>query len=207
MVTAVGVAGVVGMLMARSAPGWWKPANAADVRARATADAFEARVVDELHRPRVGSGEWAVSIPQDALNAWLVVRGPAWARKLGSDAAWLEQLSVVQGRFTPGSAGIGAGVGVGSARRVISAEIEPTVSADGLRVTLRSAAVGRLPVPVGLALDVVRRGGGEAADVLAGRSVAMPVSFELADGRRVTIVGLRPVDRAVEVRLRTDAPP
>lgn len=214
---------LIGWLMARQTPVWWRSLNPDDPQVRALGETIENALVNELHkadRPGERSGaawrseDWGFFVAAGDANAWLSTRLDAWLENRLEGFDFPDEITEVQAEFNDGFVRLGARVTRGDSRTVISARLRPEIRADGsLWLAVDGVHIGRLPVPVGWVLGEgrLKSFAGEDADLeellraFAGRSPLMrePV-IELGDGRRVRLLTLAATRGRLEVTCRTE---
>lgn len=201
------VAVLGGWYLSTVRPAWYAPPGGDAVLAQS--ETLENAVATQLTLPRMeGGGEWSVSVSQEDANAWLAVRLQRWSESRG--VRWPRSVSGVQVRFDDGACVVGASVEAAGAGRFVSVRVVPRVGAEGaLFAGAESASVGRLAVPLGVVLGLVERmTDGPWRAVFSGERALMkqPV-IDLADGRRVRLLGIRCMAGRLEVRCRTERRP
>ncbi|QOI99952.1 MAG: hypothetical protein HRU70_05415 [Phycisphaeraceae bacterium] len=231
--------------LSRRTPEWYNPPDPAAVAVADRAAELERRVVDQAHLVRGGSrrhstaasianpaldtadGEWEVSIPQDAVNAWLASRFPLWLANQDPPIELPDNLGALQVRFLPGSATLGVHVRRSDPNaatpgpvswQFVGVTFEPSIGPDGgVWLPASSMHVGDLRLPTAWVLErfasqarvEVTTEGDEAVAALLGaflgkRALATPAAIELADGRVLRVLDLRVAEGALEVRCRTE---
>lgn len=200
--------GVVAFFRASATPEWWLPPDPEDPAVVAHAEDFEGRLVEQSHKVRPDQA-WSVSIPQDAINAWLAVRLGPWIHSRGDEWRRPDWAKTVQIQLDEGRIALAAR-GTGNAW-VLGVILEPSLDEHGaLWVRARAATVGTLELPAGLVADSIPLAGSDidrAKAVLRGEMPASDVpELRLADGRVVRIVGLRIIRGAMVLKLRTAWP-
>ena len=204
LLLALAVVGVVTILLAGAAharrdPAWWREpevSQAAELRG----ESFEHAVLAQLTRVRETNAAWSVSLSESDVNAWLATRLRPWLANRNA-ASKLPADVTVQVQFQAG----GMLAGVRTRGEVIWCEVVPVVSDGKLRLDVRSAAVGRLPVPIAqvagrLASD------SELSDLLAGKALA-EAAVKVDGKRQVEIETLELQDGELVVKARTKVLP
>lgn len=202
--------GVHSYSLSRAAPPWWEGAAAAPDGAE-LAERLERFIVSEMHKGRPNGEPWTISLDEAHANAWLEHRMPRWLAH--RDARLVENLPDVRVRLGRDAVRIGAE----RDERVLSLTITIDADEHGSRAHVRSFHVGRLPLPGAFAraaaleaLPRALRGHPDAARVVAAfdndDAIRDPISFRLDDGRRVRLVGVALIDRAVECTFVTERP-
>lgn len=216
------VSGVGGWLYVNHAmgalPEWWSPMDGNDEAVRALGADTENEVVSTVNRVR-GRGDgarWTITLSEEGMNAWLAARLPRWSANQypGSflavkvrygqvhieDGGWLRVGVMV---FMKGSAEAGSDEGGQS----FSCLMRPFIDENGLLfVELKGAAVGRLPLPTGSAVDYILKNSGvtdsTVREVLMGGGVRVMIqqgkkrrivleSVEVDDDEKVVTLGWR----------------
>ncbi len=208
IIVAGSLLGVIAFLRASALPEWWHPPDPGDPAVVARAEDFEARLVEQSHKVRPDQ-DWSVSIPQDAINAWLAVRLGPWIKSRGDewrppDWAKTVQIQLEEGRIALAARGT-------DNDRVLGVIVEPSLDMHGaLWTRARAATVGTLELPAGLVADSIPLAGSDverARAVLGGEAPASRTpELRLADGRVVRLVGLRIIRGALVLKLRTAWP-
>lgn len=211
--------------LARSRPAWWTPAAAPSNSADA-AERLEHAVMRQITAMRPvaepapaltpaavaseSAAEWAVSIRQEDVAAWLQDRFPRWVASRGG--AWPEDVSPPRIQLRADSILLGAAVR-GVEGDVLWVDALPEVRADGsLWLAVNRTGIGRLPLPAAQILERLPQNLlGDAAsrvlDIAAGRApIAPKAELSLDDGRRVRLLSLRVHDGWLEVKAATIAP-
>lgn len=165
---------------------------------------------------------WQVFITTEQANAWLNVRLKRWladqAEQGNLDFRWPEGVGEMQVSFQRGLIHLGAVItrpspGGGAPRtQTLAAALRPEFGSDGsLWMTAERIEIGRLAVPAGWVIGSGEKTAAKVADVstelarqpqtervLAAIRGERPVlsrpSVKLADGRRVRIIAIEPVD-------------
>lgn len=206
---------LVALALAKERPAWWRTVRRDDPATRAAADEVENGIVNLLfsreHSPEPGeaSPPWRVALSAGDANAWLNAKMPLWIEaEFEHPVDWPEDLREVQVDFR--GAVIRIGIRVAEKDQVFWAAIEPSIDDQGrLWLPARWAYLGRLPVPVPLVMDRVRRNPEAFVPddfrdlpqtealfrIFAGEVPAFdePV-VKLSDGRRVRLLGLTALD-------------
>ncbi|MEK6701578.1 MAG: hypothetical protein AABZ53_04895 [Planctomycetota bacterium] len=196
-------------ILSRRTPSWWTPPDPASPMVQDLAAQLESRVVDQLHRVRPSSDEWSVSIPQSAVNAWLAARLPQWLANQNPAIVLPQSIGMVQIHVAPGEITL-AGEIAGGRPKIAGLTLAPRVDAAGLWTPAHWTTIGGLSLPSSWTVSSLPTTPGNDASralvlgALAGRSplTVSPV-VRLADGRRVRLLEIRPVDGAIEVVCQT----
>lgn len=156
------------------------------------------------------AAEWAVSIRQEDVAAWLHDRFPRWVESRGG--TWPEDVSPPRIQLRADSILLGAAVR-GVDGDVLWIDALPELRPDGsLWLTVNHTGIGRLPLPAAQILERLPQNLlGDAAsrvlDIAAGRApIAPKAELSLDDGRRVRLLSLRVHDGWMEVKASTIAP-
>jgi hypothetical protein len=214
---------VVGVGLSRGTPAWWT-AGASGETPTGEPDADEVErgaVLENLIINRAyahegtptpsGAMEWAVSLPERDVNAWLNTRLPKWLNNQGAKPVWPVEVSRVLMRFEDGVIRLGTRVTRDGITHVYSATVllslERADRRGGGELWLRTPWlwVGRLPIPSGLVLGRLRADPSrdlpselsrlpqtkDFLDALSGnRPIIESLSLRLEDGRRVRVTRL-----------------
>lgn len=197
------IAIVVIWIMIGRAPAWWPSATTSTP---AEAEAVERAITEQLARKHEASVEWGIEITESAANAWLAHRFPRWLQHEGIAWPWPEGRARV--RFAEGVIRVGALRTERDAPRIIGASISvaPDASA-GLRVRLRSVALGGLTIPEGAARFAAARVLGAdqpewfASWMADNRAIIVP-PLRLEAGRSIEIIGIASVPGRVRLTFR-----
>lgn len=215
--------GLIGWMMARQTPSWWRSLDPADPQVQVLGETIENALVSELHRAdRPGTRDdrawrsetWGFYVAAADANAWLSTRLAAWLENRLEGFDFPDEITEVQAEFNDGFVRLGARLSRGGSRTVISASLRPEIRDDGsLWLAVDGVHVGRLPVPMGWVMGEsrVRSFAGDDADLeallraFAGRTPLMrePI-VELGDGRRVRLLTLDARRGRLEVTCRTE---
>lgn len=196
--------------LSRRTPTWWTPPDPAATPVKDLAQKLESRAVDEIHRVRPSSDEWSVSIPESAINAWLAARLPQWLANQNPPIVLPQSIGLVQIHATDGEITLaGEIVGTGPPR-IAGLTLAPRVDDAGLWTPAHWATIGGLSLPSSWTFSSLPDSGGSDASralltgALAGRSpLSASPTIRLADGRRVRLLEIRPVQGAIEVVCQT----
>ncbi len=177
--------------LASLAPTWYAPPDASDKAIQTLGATAEYRLLEEFQKIRPAEEVWRLRIPEEAINAWLATRLPAWLE--GRGATWPEDLGTPQVRITP-SGIVLAAPSVALGGRMATLRISPEIHEDQLHCNM-NWGVGRLPLefPLSFAgsmisLDEVARIG-FLAQLTNGE--AMPAEVPLVDRRVVSLHDLQ----------------
>lgn len=233
IVGAASAAFLVAVGMTGRAPTWWRTIDPSNPATLQTGIDLENALVDEFSkiRPTAANlgpfepGAWrsdecGFSIPASDANAWLNARLPKWLANRNVPINLPPELLQLQVEFDQGLVHIGAMVRQGETTRILSATLEPRLSAEGsLWFTAKWLYAGRLPVP---APWVVERAADSQNDYIPERLRKLPETaamlhafageiplvqtpvVSLGDGRRVRLLSLTARDGRLEVRCRTE---
>jgi hypothetical protein len=233
MVAGISLLAALGVLLARSTPSWWRPADPDAPGTRLAAEALEHGVVNQVHawRPRAGaaggggawrSEPWTVSLSEGDANAWLAASLPKWLANLDKPARLPPELSELQVAFASGVVRIGGRIAHAGAGHTLSASVRPEIRADGsLWLAATWVRLGRMPVPASWLLEramddaselggaaLRSREGRAAARVLAGMEpAAREPELRLADGRRVRLLRIEAREDQLWLTCRTEGRP
>ncbi|MCC6286176.1 MAG: hypothetical protein IT439_12895 [Phycisphaerales bacterium] len=215
--------GIIGWMMSRQTPAWWRSLDPRDPQVQALGENIENALVNELHRadrPGVREGNawrsetWGFYIAAADANAWLSTRLAAWMENRLEGFDFPDEITEVQAEFNDGFVRLGARLSRGRSRTVISASLRPEIRGDGaLWLALERVHIGRLPVPVGWVMGEgrLRSFAGDDADLeallraFAGRQPLMrEPEIELGDGRRVRLLSLAARLGRLEITCRTE---
>ncbi len=210
LLAAASILAIILYALSRRPPAWWAPPDSTSPVVKDLAEQLESRVVDQLHHVRASADEWSVSIPENAVNAWLAARLPPWLSNQSPPIILPQSIARVQIRFTPGEITIAGELAGNAQTRIAGLTIVPRVDDAGLWSPAHWATIGSLSLPSSWTVSSLPTLPGtdstrtQLLDTLAGRSplTASPI-FRLADGRRVRLVEIRPVDGAIEIRCQT----
>lgn len=209
---------VLGVAMARSTPTWWAESPTAALGVPTPEEiergaVLENLIINRLYSPEgtrnlAGGVEWAVSLPEADVNAWLNTRLPKWLNNQSERPVWPVEVSRVVVRFEDGVIRLGARTIRGGTPQIYAATIIlsllHTDRPSGGELWLRTPWlwIGRLPVPSGLLVGRLRSDPSRDlpkhlsnlpqtktfVDALAGEAPIVPrVSLKLEDGRRVRV--------------------
>lgn len=209
---------VLGVAMARSTPTWWAESPTAALGVPTPEEiergaVLENLIINRLYSPEgtrnlAGGVEWAVSLPEADVNAWLNTRLPKWLNNQSDKPVWPIEVSRVIVRFEDGVIRLGARTIRGGTPQIYAATIIlsllHTDRPSGGELWLRTPWlwIGRLPVPSGLLVGRLRSDPSRDlpkhlshlpqtktfVDALAGEAPIVPrVSLKLEDGRRVRV--------------------
>ncbi|MEQ8318138.1 MAG: hypothetical protein RIE77_05915 [Phycisphaerales bacterium] len=220
------LAGVVAFSLSEQAPAWWRTVRRDDPRTEQTAIAIENGLWNALYQRREpGQERWHVWVGANDANAWLNTTMRDWVAAQWELVGWPQELEEVQVEFMDGFIAIGLRVGMPDGVRYISAVVEPIIDEDGaLWLPARTVSVGRLTLPAGVLLDYLRRNQEEYVppalltlpetkaifSALEGNAPLIEdASQSLGDGRRVSLIAMRPVGARLELWCMTsqDADP
>jgi len=197
---------IVGTTLARATPAWWAAAaivpESDEIERGQT---LENLIINRLYAhdgtPTHGGGlEWAVSLPEADVNAWLNTRLPKWLNNQGASPVWPVELSRVLVRFENGVIRLGTHVKRDRAEQIYAATIvlslAHTERAIGAELWLRTPWlwVGRLPIPSGLIVGRLR---GDPSRDLPARLSRLPQTRKFLDA----LVGDAPILERAALRL------
>jgi len=204
------VGGVVFWRFAVSAPSWYHPPARDDVAAQRLAEQTEYDLVVAFQQVR-DEAPWTCTISEDALNAWLASRLPAWiARERGVSltTAWPDTVGTPQVRVTEEGIDVAVPVEFRGAMRTLVARVRPQVTDEGASFEITGLGVGRLRISTEFVPELAqasREKGMGVSEEDASSSAAFSVdrwvraiveggrtgtTIELADARCVTIQSL-----------------
>ena len=175
---------------ASAAPGWYRRAAVINDPALAAqrAEALERGAASALSERR-DEAPWSVEVKEEDAGAWVEHRLPRWLANRGEE--WPDGVDDLRLRFDAGRV-LAAGR-VGS--RVVSASAVVEVRAGRVTLIEPRAAIGRLPLPMGIARGLAGRiGVGERelraiVESLQGES-GWPATHTLDDGRSVELLSI-----------------
>ncbi|MEM1330360.1 MAG: hypothetical protein AAGG07_07350 [Planctomycetota bacterium] len=150
LVGAVSALAVLLLVLSTTAPSWFRPADPTDPAVQETARRVHQAVANLLHRPRAladggHSDPWAIALPAEEANAWLIAELPRWLENEGVPTSWMDDLGEPAIGFDGDSIRIGVRASGG---RVVSATLAPRVDEMGrLWAPASTVHVGRVPVP------------------------------------------------------------
>lgn len=215
--TCVGVA----WWLSTATPRWWQPPDARDAGTHTLAEAVENGTITTLNQVRPGEAPWAMSITQEAANAWLAARLRPWLLSQAGLSRWPDGIDRVMVRFEPGLVRVAVELLHEGRRQIVSFAFTPEVApaegaaggavgsgASGLWLRPSSISLGRLALPPGWVLSGTigpgRSGGKIPADfaalpqtpvVLAALSGTVPLvrsaTLRLPDARRLALVEIK----------------
>jgi hypothetical protein len=217
------------ILLARSAPTWWRQVRRDDPDTIALGTQVENAVWNRVYKNRAVEPEaeagltrvsnpWTIAVTPKEANAWLNVRLPKWLTNQKDDFHWPKDVSDIQVDFQPSRVTIGAKVRSGSRDQVLTATLEPRLDGTGrLYIPARWVNLGRLSIPADWVLD---RGTADQyiprdlkklpeTDALlqafAGAdAVRNSTLINLGDGRAVRILSIAPGDGVLRITCRTE---
>jgi len=207
-----------GVALARSTPTWWAEAPTAALGVPTPQEVergeiLENLIINRLYSPEgtrnlAGNVEWAVSLPEDDVNAWLNTRLPKWLNNQSDKPVWPVEVSRVVVRFEDGVIRLGARTVRADTPQIYAATIilslVHTDRPGGGELWLRTPWlwIGRLPVPSGWLVGRLRSDPARDlpkhlshlpqtrtfVDALAGEApIVGRVALRLEDGRRVRV--------------------
>ncbi len=196
LIVVLSLAGLVvaGYALSKWSPSWWGDpvARRSDASANERARDLEQHLASAVHRIRDEGEPWAIRIRADDLNDWLAARLAEWTAH-DPAFAWPIEGAIGQVHFQSGEAVLGLSID----GRVWSGAFALVVEPDRIRIQPGSAAVGRMPLPVGAEL-IMKLLEGNAASALT-----LPRVYPLGDGRRIEVRRIDLVDGAIELELTT----
>ena len=213
---------LAGLMLARSAPSWWRTIRRDDPATIAQGAGVENGVINLVNKNRAGSGPlsepWSFVVTSDQANAWLNVRLPKWLANQKDDFRWPKDLSDLQVDFGPDRITVGARVKHAKHDQVLSATLAPRLDDSGsLFAPATWVGLGRLSIPAEWVLDpaaaeqyippaisrlpetgaLLRAFAGDGA-------VVQHATFRLGDGRRVRILSIAPRAGALRITCQTE---
>jgi hypothetical protein len=228
--SALGVVGgsclalLTALVLARSAPSWWRTIRRDDPATITLGTNVENAVLKVLSKNRASdtagtfSEPWSFEVTPAQANAWLNVRLPKWLANQKDDFHWPKDLTDLQVEFGPDRITIGARVRSAKHDQVLSATLRPRLDAAGsLYAPATWVSLGRLAIPADWVLDraaaeqyiprdISRLPETEALlKAFAGEgAVVQRATFRLGDGRRVRILALTPRDGMLRITCQTE---
>jgi len=154
-------------LAVRRAPGWWNPADASRAEIIALGESTENRVVSEMNRVtgRSNGREWTIELTEEEINAWLAARLPRWAANQFPGSFLDGGVREAHVRIEPDRIRLGAMINHDGASNPSDAPklslallpvMEDVEGSRRLVLDLEEMAIGRLPVPTALGLEMIR---------------------------------------------------
>jgi hypothetical protein len=218
------------MVLARSAPAWWRTVNREDPAIIALGQRVENEIVNRLYKNRADnpapaerpwrSEPWTIELRTTEANAWLSSRLPKWLANQKDNFRWPKDVSGVQVEFERSRIRVGAKVSAGSRDQVLSATLEPRLERDGrLFMPATSFNLGRLAIPADWVLDHAQKNAAqyiprdlrtlpETQDLIAAFAGAQPARsstlINLGDGRSVRILSLDSLDGKLRITCQTE---
>jgi hypothetical protein len=227
---------VLGFALAHSTPTWWAEAPTAALGVPTPEEiergaVLENLIINRLYSPEgtpnlAGGVEWAVSLPEADVNAWLNTRLPKWLNNQSERPVWPVELSRIIVRFEDGVIRLGARTVRSDTPQIYAATILLSLlhgeRPSGGELWLRTPWlwIGRLPVPSGLLVGRLRADPSRDlpkhlsklpqtktfVDALAGEGPIVPrVSLKLEDGRRVRVTRVEVREGRLSVWCVTEA--
>ncbi len=198
-------------------PAWWPEDVAANEQTEMLADRVEYRIAEEVHKVRPDADPWKLRIKDDQVNAWLTSRLPEWLEH-SENIDWPSQLGTPRVRFGEGSVTVGLSFDDNGRRRYAVAEFDPQIIDGRVSLALNGVSLGRLWVP-GASIqsliehyrDVVPEGFLEdpavrrIVDLLVKEQRFEP-SFDLTDGRKVSLIDVVSGDGEMIIECETTRP-
>lgn len=180
--------------LSRRAPSWWVNPVALAARPASEADggALEQQLAAAISKIRPPGAPWAIRIRDVDINAWIAARLPQW-KAHDPALAWPIEGAATQVRFDEQSATIA----IQASDRVWSASCSITVIPEAVAITPAGGAVGMLPIPWGAAFALQLLEGDGA------RTLRLPRTFNLGDGRHVEILSIELHAGAIEIECAT----
>jgi len=202
------VLALIAWWLAGLAPTWYAPPDASDPAARGLGETAEYRLVEEFQKIRPEDEVWRLRIPEDAINAWLATRLPAWLE--GQGEVWPDAIGVPQVRIRPSGITVAVPTSHLGGRHAILA-LAPAILGGDFAGTI-TGRIGRLPIPLptsllaGALAEVV-----EDTDALpfldaAWSSDPVPAAIPLVDGRIISLQSIQ-LDQHRLVLTATTLPP
>lgn len=217
LVALLTLAALVAFSLSEQAPAWWRTVRREDPKTEQTAIAIENGLWNALYQRREpGQERWHVWVGANDANAWLNTTMRDWVAAQWELVGWPQELEEVQVEFMDGFIAIGLRVRMPDGVRYVSAVVEPIIDQEtgALWLPARTVSVGRLTLPAGVLLDYLRRNQEqylppalltlpEIKAIFAALEGKAPLiddaSQSLGDGRRVRMVGMRPVGARLEL--------
>ena len=197
------IAIVVIWIMIGRAPAWWPSATTSTA---AEAEAVERAITEQLARKHEDGAEWGIELTESAANAWLAHRFPRWLEHEG--IAWPWPGGRVSVRFADGVIRVGAERAERDAPRIVGASISVVAdAAGGLRMRMRSVALGGLTIPEGAARFAAARVLGADHSEWVGswitdnRAIGVP-PLRLEAGRSLELIGIGSIPGRIRLTFR-----
>lgn len=200
-------------LAATREPAWWPAADPGAYAGELGAQ-FENAVVSQMSLARpAASGQapgapyrsepWRVALSERDLSAWAATRLRPWLETNDPSFRWPSGVGTPRVRVADGV--LRVGVPLDDARAVLTLDCEVRVDDTGdLRVRVRDAALGSLPLPVDAALARLGVLPPEVSRILRGEA-PLPATTPVDGTRVVRLLGVEARDGALEIEARTEA--
>ena len=186
-------------------PAYWQPVDRTRPEVREMAERFEQMMRAHLRTtPAPGTSapaeprEWTADVIQDQLNSWLAVRVTEWGVNRGVHPRVLELMSRSMVNIDLEATEVALPFQWLGIAGVMRLSYTPAVGADKrMRLLIRDAHVGLVPVPVAMAIEAIlaRLGVAVEAEIerLRGQARALAIVVPLRDGRRASVTDLTPL--------------
>ena len=205
--------GVVLWQLSRVPPRWYEPPPANDPKIAELADRVEYNLVQQAQQIREPEHEtWTLRVRDEQINAWLATRLRQWVEHEGQH--WPDHLGTPQLSIDHHAIAIALPL-IGAKRtQYITAKITPVIEDGHLRLELRRVALGRVSLPgepLANLLDAIADAAPQTLDLpymrtaldWLGRREAIDPVIDLADDRRVKILGLQLDDGWIDITAQT----
>lgn len=210
----LGFGGFIAWRLTYGTPKWWSPPPTDDPAVVDRADRFEFWVLERTHAPREADSTWAIELREQDINSWLAVRLEGWLSH-AQDVQWPAELGLPQVHIEPEGIDVGLEILTEDRVRFVVARLLPEVRDQQLALTVDRASLGRLHLP-GAPIRAVleplyeslpksfrdQETVAESIDVLLD-GLQFESLIELADDRRLDVLGVTCKSGAIVLRCRT----
>lgn len=201
----------------RVAPAWYAPPDPTNQEVVALAEKVEYGIVETFHKLRPAGEPWTVRIREEQINAWLSARMPEWIAH-DETLAWPSELSVPQVHIGPEGLDLAVEFSAGDRTHVVVTRVDPRIEGGHIHLEMDRVGVGRVAVPGAPATKMMeildRLAPGGVIDGAVGEQIVGlfqsgdgagdgAARFDLADGRRVELLGLALTEGAMDITSRT----
>lgn len=209
-----GIGAFVLWRLSLAAPDWYHPPDPASRVIAALADDVEYHVVQNVQQNRPTEPRWAIRLSQHEVNSWLATRLRKWVEH-DADVDWPASLGTPQFLFEPDRISIALPIDDGSGRsRTVVARLHPSIDNGKLTIAIDRVAIGRIELPGEPMANLLQELSAGAPEVMADsrlREVIDAISqrrninteFELSDGRRIRLIGVRISDKQIDLTAET----